>query len=77
MLPAPLDVYKRQYHRMAKACGIDMMECRLLQEKESYHFMTRRFDRMEDGEKIHVPVSYTHLCNTTNPIYGFPFFFSL
>ena len=29
------------YHRMAKACGIDMMECRLLQEKESYHFMTR------------------------------------
>ena len=42
------------YHRMAKACGIDMMECRLLQEKESYHFMTRRFDRMEDGEKIHV-----------------------
>ena len=42
------------YHRMAKACGIDMMECRLLQEKESYHFMTRRFDRMKDGEKIHV-----------------------
>ena len=42
------------YHRMAKACGIDMMECRLLQEKESCHFMTRRFDRMENGEKIHV-----------------------
>lgn len=41
------------YHRMAKACGIDMMECRLLQEKESCHFMTRRFDRMENGEKIH------------------------
>jgi serine/threonine-protein kinase HipA len=42
------------YHRMAKACGIDMMECRLFQEKESCHFMTRRFDRMENGEKIHV-----------------------
>ena len=42
------------YHRMAKACGIDMMECRLLQEKESCHFMTRRFDRVENGEKIHV-----------------------
>jgi serine/threonine-protein kinase HipA len=39
---------------MAKACGIDMMECRLLQEKESCHFMTRRFDRVENGEKIHV-----------------------
>ncbi|MCF0256595.1 type II toxin-antitoxin system HipA family toxin [Bacteroides heparinolyticus] len=42
------------YYRMAKACGIDMMECRLLPEKESYHFMTRRFDRTESGEKIHV-----------------------
>ena len=41
-------------YRMAKACGIDMMECRLLQEKESCHFMTRRFDRVENGEKIHV-----------------------
>ena len=42
------------YHRMAKACGIDMMECRLLQEKESCHFMTRRFGRTENGEKIYV-----------------------
>ena len=42
------------YHRMAKACGIDMMECWLLQEKESCHFMTRRFGRTENGEKIYV-----------------------
>lgn len=42
------------YYRMAKACGINMMECRLLPERDSYHFMTRRFDRTESGEKIHV-----------------------
>ncbi|WP_276880193.1 type II toxin-antitoxin system HipA family toxin [Bacteroides heparinolyticus] len=42
------------YYQMAKACGIDMMECRLLPEKDSNHFMTRRFDRTESGEKIHV-----------------------
>lgn len=31
-----------------------MMECRLLTEGESHHFMTKRFDRTETGEKIHV-----------------------
>lgn len=29
-------------------------ECRLLSEGDSNHFMTRRFDRTESGEKIHV-----------------------
>lgn len=42
------------YYLMAKDCGIDMMECRLLPEGESHHFMTKRFDRTETGEKIHV-----------------------
>lgn len=42
------------YYLMAQACGIDMMECRLLTEGDSHHFMTKRFDRTEDGEKIHV-----------------------
>lgn len=42
------------YYLMAKNCGIDMMECRLLTEGESHHFMTKRFDRSESGEKIHV-----------------------
>jgi serine/threonine-protein kinase HipA len=30
---------------MAKAAGIDMSECRLLEENARAHFMTRRFDR--------------------------------
>lgn len=41
------------YYLMARAAGIDMMECRLLQENGRRHFMTRRFDRTEDGEKLH------------------------
>ena len=42
------------YHLMAKAAGIDMTECRLLEENDRAHFMTRRFDRGPDMEKIHV-----------------------
>lgn len=42
------------YYRMATACGIDMSECRLLEEDGLHHFMTRRFDRTQKGEKIHM-----------------------
>lgn len=42
------------YYLMAKGCGIDMMECKLLTEGESHHFMTKRFDRTKTGEKNHV-----------------------
>ena len=41
------------YHLMATAAGIDMMECRLLEEGGRAHFMTRRFDRMPGGAKVH------------------------
>ena len=42
------------YHLMARAAGIEMMACQLLEEGERAHFMTRRFDRLADGEKVHV-----------------------
>ena len=42
------------YHRMAVAAGIEMTPCRLLEEGGRAHFMTRRFDRDDDGTKIHV-----------------------
>jgi serine/threonine-protein kinase HipA len=42
------------YSRMAETAGITMTECRLLEEGGRAHFMTRRFDRTRDGEKIHV-----------------------
>ena len=40
------------YYNMAKACGIEMMPSRLLEENGRAHFMTRRFDR-EGGEVKH------------------------
>ena len=39
---------------MAAAAGIEMTECRLLEEGGRAHFMTRRFDRTPEGAKIHV-----------------------
>ncbi|MHB8318291.1 MAG: type II toxin-antitoxin system HipA family toxin [Acidimicrobiales bacterium] len=41
------------YHLMATAAGVEMAECRLLEEGGRAHFMTRRFDRRPDGEKVH------------------------
>lgn len=41
------------YHLMATAAGIEMMECRLLEEGGRAHFMTRRFDRTPGGDKVH------------------------
>jgi serine/threonine-protein kinase HipA len=42
------------YSEMARAAGIEMTECRLLEEGDRRHFMTRRFDRSADGDKVHM-----------------------
>lgn len=42
------------YHLMARAAGITMSDCRLLEENGRAHFMTRRFDRTPDGDKLHL-----------------------
>lgn len=39
------------YSQMAKDCKIEMMECSLY---NGLHFLTKRFDRDSDGNKIHV-----------------------
>jgi len=41
------------YYRMALACGIEMTFSMLLHENRRRHFMTRRFDRPSNLEKIH------------------------
>ncbi|MEL7601511.1 MAG: type II toxin-antitoxin system HipA family toxin [Proteiniphilum sp.] len=41
------------YYRMAADCGIKTSECRLLDDKSYAHFMTKRFDRTDDGMKLH------------------------
>ncbi len=42
------------YHLMAREAGLDMMECRLLEENGRAHFMTRRFDREQTDVRHHV-----------------------
>ena len=42
------------YYNMAKACGIEMMPSRLLEENGRAHFITKRFDREGGDEKHHV-----------------------
>ncbi|WP_425409291.1 type II toxin-antitoxin system HipA family toxin [Hyphococcus sp.] len=42
------------YYLMAKDAGIGMMECRLHKEGGRAHFMTKRFDRTDAGEKLHM-----------------------
>jgi len=41
------------YSLMARAAGIEMSECHLLEEGGRAHFMTRRFDRTPGGAKVH------------------------
>lgn len=42
------------YYNMAKACGIEMMPSRLLEENGRAHFMTKRFDREGNQTKHHI-----------------------
>ena len=42
------------YFLMARAAGVQMSECRLLEESGRRHFMTQRFDRLAGGEKLHM-----------------------
>lgn len=42
------------YSQMAGAAGVQMSECRLLEEGGRRHFMTKRFDRLDDGSKLHM-----------------------
>lgn len=39
------------YHLMARSAGIEMSECRLYEDNGCNHFITKRFDRGENGEK--------------------------
>ena len=41
------------YYKMAKDAGINMTNCRLLEENGRSHFMTKRFDRV-GNEKLHM-----------------------
>ncbi len=52
--PQGYGVIEYAYYKMARDCGIDISDCRLFEENGRRHFMTRRFDRLAGGEKLHV-----------------------
>ena len=52
--PQGYGVIEFAYFHMARDCGIDISECRLFEESGRRHFMTRRFDRLSDGRKLHM-----------------------
>ncbi len=63
--PQSYGLIEYAYHLMARAAGIEMCDCRLLREHGRSHFMTRRFDRLAHGEKLHMQSLYAvaHLDN--------------
>lgn len=52
--PAGYTIIEYAYSEMARSAGIAMPETRLLEEGGRRHFMVRRFDRPEDGGKVHM-----------------------
>jgi len=42
------------YYLMAKDCGINMAESRLFPDGKHSHFVTKRFDRLDDGSRLHI-----------------------
>jgi len=52
--PQGYTVIEYAYALMAADAGIEMSECRLMEEGGRRHFMTRRFDRLSDGGKLHM-----------------------
>lgn len=60
------------YYKMAIDCGIFMSESRLLEENGRAHFLTRRFDRINDNQKIHVQT----LCGLCHYDYNNPLLYS-
>ena len=41
------------FYKLAKACGIEMSECSLIEENGRAHFLTKRFDRRRE-KKVHM-----------------------
>ena len=42
------------YYKLAKNAGIDISDSILYEENNRFHFLTKRFDRTNKGEKIHM-----------------------
>lgn len=52
--PQGYGAIEHAYYRMAVDAGITMSPCRLFEENGRRHFMTKRFDRLDGGGKVHM-----------------------
>ena len=52
--PKGYGAIEHAYYRMAIDAGITMSPCRLFEENGRRHFMTKRFDRLDGGGKLHM-----------------------
>ena len=52
--PKGYGAIEHAYFRMAGDAGITMTPCRLFEENGRRHFMTKRFDRLDGGGKLHM-----------------------
>tara|TARA_B100000700_G_scaffold325495_2_gene434400 strand:+ start:1244 stop:2581 length:1338 start_codon:yes stop_codon:yes gene_type:complete len=52
--PKGFGLLEYTYYLMALDAGVEMNECRLFEENGRSHFMTKRFDRLNGGDKIHM-----------------------
>lgn len=48
--PSGYGLIEYAYYKMAKLAGIEMSECRILEENNRFHFMTKRFDRIASSK---------------------------
>lgn len=67
------------YYLMAKDSGIEMSESSLLEQSGRSHFLTKRFDRDEDGKKLHMQTlcGLAHLDYNSPRVYSYEFLFRL
>ncbi|MGH9254044.1 MAG: type II toxin-antitoxin system HipA family toxin [Vicinamibacterales bacterium] len=60
------------HYEMATAAGIEMSQCRLLEENGRAHFMTKRFDRSENRKvHLHSLCGLAHLDFNTPYVHGY------
>lgn len=52
--PKGYGAIEHAYYKMAIVAGITMAPCELFEENGRRHFMTKRFDRLDGGEKLHM-----------------------
>ena len=61
------------YYLMAVDCGIEMMECKLIEENGRAHFLTRRFDRLSGNQKLHVQTFCAMMHYDFNDIFSYSY----